>query len=83
MYHQITIKPNSGGTITAGTLKIQGKAQGDDTFRDIPDAAAIDLTVRDFINFTGGVAEYKFLVSGFAGTATSIHITDNYIGDTL
>ena len=75
--HQMAFKLN--GSVTAGTLKVEAKSPGDDSYRAIPDCDAIDLKDPIPRLFTYGVNQYKFTVSGFAGDAKQIYITDTLL----
>ena len=75
LYHDLAV--NSTG-FTAGTLIITGRKPGSPLFEAIPDGV-IDLTAPTSIQFTGGVAVYKFGLAGLVGEG-SITITDNSQG---
>ncbi|AFV51092.1 lower collar protein [Vibrio phage VPMS1] len=73
-YHAIAVAPKEG-TATAGTVTVSARAPGSDVFEAIPDGA-IDLSAPETVLFTFPVAEYKVVVSGFAGTATTLLLQD-------
>lgn len=71
LYHDVAFRANGA---TAGTIVVEGRKGGSDVFEAIPDGT-FDLAALASVQFTGGVAEYRFTISGLTG-ATSLHFTD-------
>jgi hypothetical protein len=72
LYHDIGVSVS--GSAPAGSLKITAKKYGSDVFEDIPDGT-IDLSAVNSIQFTGGVKQYQFDLSGVSGI-TILSVTD-------
>lgn len=71
--HVLAVSAN--GTMLTGTLTVEARAPGSKEFESIPDGI-IDLTSLSTVIFTFAVAEYRFKLSGFTGSATEIIVTD-------
>ncbi len=65
--------------VTAGSLAIRGRKPGATYFEDIPDSP-IDLATPKSILIEGSVQEFEFVLTGFAGTAVTIEVTDTSTG---
>ncbi len=73
-YHAVAISAKEG-TTTAGTVTLSARAPGSAVFEAIPDGV-VDLSAPETVLFTFPVAEYKVVLAGFAGTATTLLLQD-------
>jgi hypothetical protein len=64
-YHDFAV--NIPASVTAGTVTVTGKKPGSSFFEAIE---AIDLSAPSTIQFIGAVEEYKFVLTGVAGSGT-------------
>lgn len=72
LYHDLAFRIS--GSSPSGTITVIAKKYGSSNFESIPDGT-IDLSSPVSILFTGGVAEYRFVISGVSGIS-SIYVTD-------
>ena len=75
--HIVTVSPNSGKTITAGSLVVETRAPGAPNFEVVPDGT-LGLATPHSLLFTFAVAEFRFTLTGFAGTSDKLYITDTF-----
>jgi hypothetical protein len=69
-YHDFAV--DIPASVTAGTVTITGRKPGSSFFEAI---SAIDLASPSSLQFTGTVEDYKFVVTGIAGSGT-LYFTD-------
>lgn len=71
--HQLSFKIN--GSPTGGTLQIQTRSPGSDTYENVPNGM-VDLTAIQTVLFQFKVRDYRFIVAGTGVTSGEVVVSD-------
>ncbi len=72
LYHDVAIRAE--GPAPAGTLVLEGRKSGSQVFETLPDGT-FDLAALNTIQFTGGITEWRAIITGISGVEL-LHLTD-------